>query len=1692
MASVVSTSELLSLPALGVDAQFISFQNLTLESSNFLCVRETNAQGAVEIVIVDLMNPSILDRRPMSAESVLMNPESKVMALRARGQLQLFDYGTRAKLKGASMSEQIDFWKWISPSTVGIVTPSSVYHWRKDDQSEPVKVFDRHASLKAGQNPMSIITYRADLYEEWLCLVGIAPSGGSVVGQMQLYSTKKKISQAIEGQAATFATMNMSGHETTLFAFANRNAQGGKLHIIEVGQERKDDTAPKFEKKQVPVNFPADAPADFPVSMQVSSKYGILYLVTKMGYVHVFDIETATNIAVQKVSSDPVFISTPHKESGGLVGVDRQGRVLLTSINEAAVVPYVQNTLGNPELAIRIAAKNGFPGAEQFFVQKFNSLFEGGHYKEAAMIAGESPAGFLRTQETMQRFKDLPSEEGKPAALLVYFQTLLENGKLNKIESVELGELLLSYQRVELLEKWIKEDKLECSEELGDVIKSQNSQLATAVFVKAEAHMRVIQGLLEAGQTEKVPLYAERVGLNISQTELVSMATSVNPTAALQLMQDMGNMGNAPTDHKAMVEMLLNKGMVQEATTYCVNKMTDSDENGEIQTKLLESNLQSAPQVADAILTRKAWTKFDNNKVAKMAERAGLYNHALASYSDIADVKRVLQNASSMDANFVTEYFGTMNPDDAVACLQDLVRGGQRANLPLAVQIGSKYHHELGTNKILTIFASLKNQEALFMYLNGIIESSDDPDIHFKYIEVGCKLQQFQEVERITRESEHYEPERVKNFLKDMKLRDPRPLINVCDKYNYVGELIKFMVKNNQLRFVEGYVQKVNPARCPVVVGSLLDLDQDEEFIKGVVMSVKNTVNIEELVKEVEERKKLRILLPFFESRMQDGDKEPDVHTGMAKVYVDCNVNPEHFLETDELYDHLQVGAFCEKRDPHLAFMAYMKGQCDEQLLDVTTKNHLFKEQAQYLVAREDLDLWAQVLDEENEHRKLLVEQVISSALPETKEPEKVSSTVKAFIAANMPSVLMELLETLVLQTVGSVFSQNRNLQNLLLLTSIKADKSRVMDYVRRLDNFDGVDVAQIAIAEELYEEAFAIYAKIEKYDLAVDVLLDNMKDFDRGKEFAAKVDRPEVWSRLGAALVENDLIIEGVNAIMKAKDPGAYMTVISKAKDGATNEDYKVIVKYLKFARGKAREGGSAIDSEIVYGLCVNGQLSEMEEFISSSNQAELEEVGDRVFEKGLFDASKILFSSINNHARLACVLVKLGDYQAAVDASKKANKISTWKFVCFECVEAKEFRLAQTCGLQLIVEASELQEVIDYYERRGYFTQLIDLLDAGLVLERAIPNMFTNLGVLLTKYREERMMDFCKMWWQRANVPRLLRACDDAKLYAEKVYLHTVYKEYDQAAATMIEHAPSSWSPSSFIEVMTKATNVDVMVKGVRFYIEEHPQLLNDLLQLLGGKMEEVRTIAMLKTINAETFGPLGILPLCKEYLLKLQEKNTVEVNEALNNIYIREGDLDSLRRSAKTHKNFNIPALAHRLETHELLNYRRLAVELYKEAKKYERAIELAKEDSLYKDAIDCVAASKDAELTEQLAQFFLENGLRECYSAVLYTCFEFFRPDVAIEMAWSHQVMDFTMPFVIQTVKEISNRVIFLEEIVKEQKEKAEEDKKAVDDEVNDDTSVLLYGVPSNMGQTGQLMFGGSGGPAQLTLPAPPSQ
>ena len=65
----------------------------------------------------------------------------------------------------------------------------------------------------------------------------------------------------------------------------------------------------------------------------------------------------------------------------------------------------------------------------------------------------------------------------------------------------------------------------------------------------------------------------------------------------------------------------------------------------------------------------------------------------------------------------------------------------------------------------------------------------------------------------------------------------------------------------------------------------------------------------------------------------------------------------------------------------------------------MTNRHGLFKQQARYLVERQDLDLWATVLTEENEHRRQCIDAVAERAA-RTKNPD-VSTTVKAFMTAD-------------------------------------------------------------------------------------------------------------------------------------------------------------------------------------------------------------------------------------------------------------------------------------------------------------------------------------------------------------------------------------------------------------------------------------------------------------------------------------------------------------------------------------------------------------------------------------------------------------------------------------------------------------------------------------------------------------------
>jgi hypothetical protein len=83
------------------------------------------------------------------------------------------------------------------------------------------------------------------------------------------------------------------------------------------------------------------------------------------------------------------------------------------------------------------------------------------------------------------------------------------------------------------------------------------------------------------------------------------------------------------------------------------------------------------------------------------------------------------------------------------------------------------------------------------------------------------------------------------------------------------------------------------------------------------------------------------------------------------------------FLPTPTAYE-----AHTDFKHYSLAYISYRKGQNDLELIHITNDNAMFKAQARYLLERADSEIWDYVLSPNNNHRRSLVDQVTSTAVP--------------------------------------------------------------------------------------------------------------------------------------------------------------------------------------------------------------------------------------------------------------------------------------------------------------------------------------------------------------------------------------------------------------------------------------------------------------------------------------------------------------------------------------------------------------------------------------------------------------------------------------------------------------------------------------------------------------------------------------
>ena len=1400
-----------------------------------------------------------------------------------------------------------------------------------------------------------------------MAVVGISQQAGRVVGALQLYSRERSLSQGIEAHAAAFGTIRLEGApaDTKLFTFANRSATNAKLHVVEIDHQPNN---PVFPKKAVDIYFPPEANNDFPVAMQVSKKYSVIYLVTKYGFIHLYDLETATCIFMNRISSETIFTTAADSDSAGIVGVNRKGQVLSVSVDETNIVPYLLQNPANGSIALKLASRAGLAGADDLYQQQFQSACSAGNWQEAAKMAANSPRGFLRTPQTIELFRRAPQTQGALPVSIQYYGMLLDKGPLNHTETLELVQPVLAQNRKHLVEKWLGENKLAVSEELGDAVRGYDTQLALTIYLRANIPNKVVSGLAETGQFEKILPYAQQSGYTPDFASLLQHIVRINPEKGADFATTLANNEAGPlVDIDKVVDVFQSQNMLQQATAFLLDALKDNKpEQGQLQTRLLEMNLVNAPQVADAILGNDMFSYYDKPRISQLCENAQLYQRALENSDDPNFIKRNIVRTDKLNQEWLVGYFGRMGLEQSLDCMNEMLKSNIRQNLQAVVSLATKYSDLLGANRLIDLFERYRTAEGLYYYLGSIVNLSEDPEVHFKYIEAATTMGQLTEVERICRDSNYYNPEKVKNFLKEAKLTEQLPLIIVCDRFNLVHDLVLYLYQNQQFKSIEVYVQKVNPARTPFVVGGLLDVDCEESVIKDLLRSVDPaSIPIDDLVSEVESRNRLKLLLPFLEATLQSGNQQQAVYNALAKIYIDSNNNPEEFLKKNDMYDTLIVGKYCEKRDPNLAYIAYRKGENDLELINITNENSMFKAQSRYLLDRADPEIWAFVLNGNNIHRRSLVDQIVSTAVPESTDSGKVSVAVKAFMEGDLPTELIELLEKILLEP--SPFSDNVSLQNLLLLTAAKADKGRVMDYVHQLTAYVPDEIAPMCISVGLFEEAFEIYKKAENHHAATDVLVDNIVSIDRAQEYAERVEMPEVWSKVAKAQLDGLRIGDSIESYIRAGDPNNFSEVIDIATHAGKDEE---LIKFLRMARKTRRE--PAIDTGLAFCYARTDQLKELEDFLHTTNVADVEASGDKAYEEGYHQAAKIFFTSISNWAKLATTHVHLGEYQAAVECARKANSVKVWRQVNEACVGKQEFRLAQICGLNLIVHAEELQDLVKQYERSGYFDELIALLEAGLGLERAHMGMFTKLGIALSKYHPDKTMEHLKLFWSRINIPKMIRACEDAHLWPELIFLYCHYDEWDNAALAMMERASDAWEHHSFKDIIVKVANLEIYYRALNFYLQEEPLLLTDLLQALTSRIDVNRVVRM--------FEKSDNIPLIKPFLLNVQSQNKKTVNNAINDLLIEEEDYKTLRDSVENYDNYDPVDLAKRLENHDLVFFRQIAANIYRKNRRWEKSIALSKQDKLFKDAIETAAMSAKTDVVEELLRYV--SHLAEC--------------------------------------------------------------------------------------------------------------
>ena len=329
------------------------------------------------------------------------------------------------------------------------------------------------------------------------------------------------------------------------------------------------------------------------------------------------------------------------------------------------------------------------------------------------------------------------------------------------------------------------------------MLQNVDPDMGACVYIKARANAKVVAALAGKGEFEKMGKYCEMAGYKPDYSYLLQSTLMNNPQGAVNIAIQIGQQ-DPPPYFNTVADLFLQRNMIREATSFLLDVLkNDNPEQAGLQTKVLEINLVTFLR-RRAILDQGKLTRLrPPPRGAAVREGWAVHARAAALHRALGPQALLRQHPCHRTPGARRVVRHPVSRVGAGACASCSLTNS-RQNLQIIVNICKEYTEQLTSDSIISLLEEYNSSE----------DSSSTSVPSWRRAGIGRTSSTSRRRPRLVRSRRWnaspasptlHDPEKAKVFLMEAKLPDARPLINVCDRHGFVGDLTTYLYQNNMM-----------------------------------------------------------------------------------------------------------------------------------------------------------------------------------------------------------------------------------------------------------------------------------------------------------------------------------------------------------------------------------------------------------------------------------------------------------------------------------------------------------------------------------------------------------------------------------------------------------------------------------------------------------------------------------------------------------------------------------------------------------------------------------------------------------------------------------------------------------------------------------------------------------------------------